>query len=151
MRKYLFRAKRNDNGEWVEAKSVADCTFEDGDVRWYAGAGQPGAFALDEYGNILEAATKGECLFYEVDPETIGQYTELTDKNGKKVFEGDVLLVYGTDTAVVEWDETTAMFMAVFGYTDADFASLISQYPDVEVIGNIHDNPELRMNDNDST
>lgn len=115
----LFRGKQKASGVWLH-----------GDLRQWS------------------EKRKGICDYelkqtLDVDPKTVGQFTGLTDKNGKKVFDGDVLMVYGTDTAVVEWDETSAMFMAVFGYADADFASLISQYPDVEVIGNIHDNPEL--------
>lgn len=78
----------------------------------------------------------------EVISETVGQYTGLTAK-GTKIFEGDVLLVSDTDTAIVEYDETAAMFMAVFGYTDSDYTSLCNQYQDIEIIGNIHDNPEL--------
>ena len=80
---------------------------------------------------------------YEIIPETVGQYTGLLDKDGKKIFEGDIIRVDDTENAVVEYDETSAFYMAVFDRAESDFGSLIEQYPNVEIIGNIHDNPEL--------
>lgn len=64
-------------------------------------------------------------------PETVGQFTGLTDKNGNKIFEGDVLEGKYKNRGVMEWDEKDACF--------SRFYPLI----DFEVIGNIHDNPEL--------
>lgn len=77
------------------------------------------------------------------DIKTVGRYTGLCDKNGNKIFEGDIIRVDDTENAVVEYDETSAFYMAVFDRAESDFGSLIGQYPNVEVIGNIHDNPEL--------
>lgn len=153
MRKYLFRAKRTDNGQWVKTKCVTSSTFVDGDVRWYAGAGQPGEFTFNKYGNILEAVTTGECLFYDVDPETVGQFTGLTDKNGRKIFEGDVVAYYWYEAEPMSFrvDFVSGEFLAVPVKKREDvWAIRISgQGENLEVIGNIHDNPELLVVDND--
>lgn len=72
--------------------------------------------------------------------------TGLNDKNGKEIFEGDIVLDYydGEDAFIVEWDKDTASFIL----TDTDNISCVSFdnfYPDkeLEVIGNINENPEL--------
>lgn len=81
-------------------------------------------------------------VLHEVIPETVGQYTGLTDKNGKKIFEGDIVnlhLPYKTKACVIEWED--------YGFIIRDINDAYYTYPlvgfDIEVIGNIYDNPEL--------
>lgn len=81
--------------------------------------------------------------WHEVDPATVGQYTGLKDKNDADIYEGDIFKARWPDvTAVVEWDAENARFL---GFTLESERKIvyIGQEPAVEVIDNIHDNPEL--------
>ena len=120
MRDILFRGKRTDNGEWV-----------------YGLLCRVG----DTYANIVEKSTEVMCT---VLTNTIGQCTGVTDKNGNEIFEGDIVKTsHGGSTyyAKIEWDDGS------FWVTNHDIQmpSYISEVSKtyLEVIGNIHDNPEL--------
>lgn len=120
MREILFRGKREDSKEWVYGYLNRN--------PWTIHV--PPADPYDNGG------------VYWVVPATVGQYTGLTDKNGVKIFEGDIAR-YDDERAVVEWAEDSAMFIvrALYGGILTDFSQIWGA--DIEVIGNIHDNPEL--------
>ena len=81
---------------------------------------------------------------------TIGQFTGLCDLNGKEIYEGDIVRIYDGEICfniVVKWSEEAMAFMAC--YCDGNqsplswFSNLLSRTHEIEVIGNIYDNPEL--------
>ena len=145
MRDILFRAKRLDNGEWAESKSIASNELADGGLIWYIGAGQPADQWTDKNGNMVSVETRGECLFYACDPETIGQFTGLTDNNGNKIFEGDI--VEGADFTAEDGGYGVVSFVDVAFEVNGNnvTGTFHENYwgGEFEVIGNIHDNPEL--------
>ena len=127
MREIIFRGKREDNGEGVEGYYV--CVSG---VKHYILTGNP----VIAPNNITI-----EC--YGVIPETVGQYTGLKDKNGKKVFEGDICDCYG-DIGVIEFDEEDSMFIYTYAENvSTNFGCLYGT--ELEVIGNVHDNPEIKI------
>nr|DAL11358.1 MAG TPA_asm: YopX protein [Caudoviricetes sp.] len=130
MRENLFHGKRKDNGDWVEGCLLGSDVI--------VPKGQP--FYICH--NILDSALKA----YEVIPETVGQHIERKDKNGTKIFEGDIVRDAETsDVGKIFFDTYTAMFVIGFENTIADFNASYS----LEVIGNIYDNPELIGGTND--
>lgn len=126
IREILFRAKRVDNGEWVYGGYWLNST-----------ATRDTANIIDSDGNT-----------HGVIPETIGQYIGCTQKNGAKIFEGDIVLAgYGQHKCVVAWDEECARF--IYHVTDKPCIIVCTSMYNkdnqsvLSVIGNIHDNPEL--------
>lgn len=134
MRENLFHGKRKDNGEWVEGCLLGNDVI--------VPKGQP--FHICH--NILDSAL----TVYEVIPETVGQYTELPDKNGRQIFEGDICKVTvftceGEDKhflCEVCFDYSSFIFRERSGL-DILFSDICDFDTDVEVIGNIYDNPEM--------
>ena len=84
---------------------------------------------------------------YAVRPESICQFTGLTDKNGKKIFEGDIVRYMNKETMVVVWNKDSASFAIAYSAINFNYiATISSAHIYLEVIGNIHDNPELLKN-----
>ena len=127
IREIIFRAKRKDNGQWAQGSLFAECSRVE-IVR----------------GTCNNIGIEG----VEVIPETIGQYTGLTDKNGKKIFEGDIIKEYGYENIYhIEYCDyykypAFDCDPEVTG-CDCNGLSYLANAEIIEVIGNIHDNPEL--------
>ena len=142
MREILFRGKRKDNGEWVEGF-------------YYVRQAMHGKLLLGEPEHVI---TTGVLKIYgaygereqlsqvEVIPETVGQFTGMTAESGVKIFEGDILehpnKAVSVDRYVVKWDDVLGAWNAKWtegaGGVYIGVASLL-----MELVGNIHDNPEL--------
>ena len=149
MREILFRGKRLDNGDWVEGYlyehepplvGIVSEKDEPEASKWFIART---GFADWNMPRPVELV--------EVDPSTVGQYTGLKDKNGERIFEGDVLKRYYddlyADDAVIEhvvwfnngWcaNDVTNMTYEAYSIFKDDVI------PYAEIIGNIHDNPEF--------
>ena len=141
MREILFRGKRLDNGEWVEGFYTC---FNNKEHRIYTG------YAEKEH-RIYTGYAETDCGDYypdwwAVDPETVGQYTGLEDKNGRRIFEGDIVDHHAqgniiVNRGVVKWDEKNGRWAHRLNTMEPAF-SLFNPAA-WEVIGNICDNPEL--------
>lgn len=126
-REILFKAKRIDNGEWVEGQ--------------YAYITNP----LTEDGKpIKHLICNGTNIFNDlIDPDTLCQYTGLTDKNGKKIWENDIVRNEKGDIGVVQWFEEHAAFM-IWNKTKHYVCYLAeNDFSKIEIAGNEFDNPEL--------
>ena len=129
MREILFRGKRIDDGEWEFGYYVKAFNIYSEEK-------------ISIIYNPLCAYIQGALTdFAFVNPETICQYTGLNDKNGKKIFEGDIVTVPGDDELyAVTWDEYTAAWSLnaeALVYTFDNFWGY-----EVEVVGNVYDNPD---------
>ena len=137
IREIIFRGKRKDNGEWVQGSLFAE-------------------------GSRVEIV-RGTCNNIGIEgvgviPETVGQYTGLTDKNGKNIFEGDICKFR-------EWSKGDMCWVGKVHYEyqqfvisgnpnkecESPFTLVMSRFvpENIEIIGNIHDNPELLGGKND--
>lgn len=131
-REILFRGKEVSSQKWVYGFYVhVPC----------------GRFGKDEH--IIQTISKNGRMatLYDVNSSTVGQFTGVTDKNGNKIFEGDIvdILCENEETGLIEWDKDTARFIVSAYSFEADFDNYYGT--DLEVIGNIHDNPELIKRD----
>lgn len=129
----LWRGKRVDNGEWVE-----------GYLRK----------AIDFYGKVQYSIITELNEHFIVDPSTLGECTGLRDKNGKLIFEGDIIAYEDETPGQYEYHDSLFINRGIIKFGDGQFYFtnsiaatmndlLNSGILDCEVIGNIHDNPEL--------
>lgn len=119
MRRILFRGK-NLFGKWIE-----------GDLIQYI-----------IYGKMHIARNSWGAGGQEVVPETVGQYTGLTDTNGNKIFEGDIVWdSCNEDYGKVEWYNDMAKFIITYSTFTVDFDSVYGE--ELEIVGNVYDNAEL--------
>lgn len=166
MRENIFRGKREDNGEWIESQSVL--RFVNGKVCIPKSHGES-TYYENEAGNIV--LVKAE--LYSVIPETVGQYIGLTDKYGKKIFEGDICRLTNRNKTIV-FIVRYGMFKPTLLYAYAEecgqdltnpiigtYAESLTNkgeqmvltdysYQFMVVIGNVHDNPELLKGEADN-
>lgn len=138
MREILFRGKTK-NGKWVYGAYYKQ--------RQYYGDEREVDCIITSDGVLSNDL---DLDYEEVIPETVGQYTGLCDKNGNKIFEGDILAFWGRVCGVVRYGEGT-FDSGIYCYTgfyyegvcgDKDHTSLYENC-DAEVVGNIYDTPEL--------
>lgn len=124
MREYLFRGKFGN--EW-----------------------KYGFLSIEPKGLVIKEPYKNESSnVWHIDADTVGQYTNMHDKNGTKIFEGDIIdFLYRADNddyGIVQYDETE------FGFVYNSIFERLGRYyrpKDIEVIGNIYDNPNLVRGD----
>ena len=141
MREILFRGKRLDNDEWVSGNLFVSDT----DGRTY-----------------ILAGSRIVTIEWEVDPSTVGQYTGLMDKNGNRIFEGDIVRTHYANTRNADFVEQVVFhngrFSSLYELPGPGNGKMWTNLPDsvphlpldkmpymewCEIIGNIHDNPEF--------
>ena len=138
MRDILFRGKRVDNGEWIQ-----------GDLVQFL-----------PHGIVRIVTQEPPYKDAEVDSDTVGQFTGLTDKNGRKIFEGDIIHLeysqvffggeyFGEYTAEVSYKEGCFITDGMNNGDEIETPLSGFNNDEVEIIGNIHDNPELLGGESD--
>ena len=117
MREILFRGKSLDDGDW-----------------------RYGGYAESTTGRVCIAgfSKRGRVGGCEVDPETVGQFTGMTDKTGKRIFEGDIIKAIASNHVGEDIQATV-----IVSLDDYELMWDIEHSHEIEVIGNIFDNPEL--------
>ena len=144
MKEILFRGKRKDNGEWIEGYFLQLHRSERAFI-------VPKQFV--QRGILrMSGETPPKIISIEVIPETVGQFTGLTDKNGKKIFEGDIVKEWSSHWKTPLKTEIN-IYEVVCEYLGSLHLIRKTEYGEnstplyrrsvVEVIGNIYDSPEL--------
>ena len=137
MREILFRAKRKDNGKWIEGYYQKRYCLSDNEESLI--------FHVDSY-KVWEYA--------EIIPETLCQFTGLCDKNGNKIWENDILMAH-LDESYPEDATYETVEWGIAGWVAHETGSTDREYLDefdlehFEVVGNVFDNPELLQEESD--
>ena len=133
-REILFRGKRADNGEWIYGYLIGNNVI----------VGEVVDFDDDYFTTEF---------WHKVDPETVGQFTGLTDKNGTKIFDGGIINVSGVVNKLITYidkyacfcsantNELNSKYMSPWQQVDPGWWNEFGR--EIEVIGNAYDNPEL--------
>lgn len=155
MKETLFRGKTVDTNEWIQGSLVRALGYLDEDEKFFIIPKDALYYNHGEF-DIVE----------EVRRETVGQFTGLTDKNGKKIFEGDIIKAYfqsqnfknppyaigsvffenGTFKLVVHFSKNSIEYKVFDKENSAAYSiehNFLDRYYVLEVIGNINDNKEL--------
>ena len=120
MREIRFRGKRVDNGGWVYGNVIFKTS--------------------DAYSKRIDCGIQSDhCYPQEVDKETVGQFTGLTDKNGVEIYESDKVIIRSEDEeiGVVKWDETELMYVVEFDTYTLELGNFYGK--EIEIVGNIHE------------
>lgn len=138
MREILFRGKRIDNGDWIYGNLII--------IKRLIGT--------EYYVSSQNGIDNGKSYRFSVNPTTVGQYTGLIDKNGKKIFEGDILKVHDLIPLFDGYNSEEICYNGKVMYIgnqgmyacegNGDGNALCAlNLDECQVIGNIYDNPEL--------
>ena len=140
-----YRSKRIDNGEWVQGYLV------------------PLKYRNKEQWWIMDHIRTGAVYGNQIDPDTIGQFTGLLDRDGKEIFEGDIIEMHtkewGDEKFVIDYENSHLGAFSLCMYDELNdtlrFAGVFGKYGYepfyCNVIGNIYDNPELLKGGNNDT
>ena len=143
-REILFRGKSANTGEWVEGFCVQfGETYSNIIIREIGKLNLYGVVPIYEHEIVIS--------------ETVGQYTGLKDKTGRKIFEGDIVRRFNRNgqeimSYVVEWYSDCCMFVLDCIDFDMEFDTDFTVFygDEFEIVGNIHDNPELVRKDEEN-
>lgn len=142
MREILLKGKRKDNGEWIEGSLITSINRA-----WISSE------KTDSQRLRSISSTNAIWRSIEIIPDTICQFTGLTDKNGNKIWENDILMAhldesYPEDVTYITVKWNFAGFVAYESGTDGEYLDEFD-LEHFEVVGNIFDNPELLQEESD--
>ena len=141
IREVIFRGKRLHDNKWIYGNFVSDCEGNPHII-------EPRFFCED--GHHLQYEDNTDTPVFII-PETVGQYTGLTDKNGVRIFEGDIVSLVKHDGLIYKVVYVPCRYELVNSKGVNCFVLDIYKSENIEVIGNIYDNPELLGGENNGS